>query len=66
MGSVDEADHQVLSRDGPTPTHESPTAAFTKAPAEETRVRATEVAASMCTDGARVAAKSLLDMAGRA
>ncbi|MCX5256469.1 glycosyltransferase [Streptomyces canus] len=53
------------AHDGPTPTYESLTAALTKALAEETRVRATEVAARIRTDGAQVAAELLLDMAGR-
>jgi hypothetical protein len=53
-----------VAHDGPAPTYTSLPAAFTTAPAEDTRRRATGVAAGARTDGARVAAKLLVDLAG--
>lgn len=52
------------AHDGPTPTFESLSAALESALAPETRARAAAVAATIRTDGADVAAKLLLDMAG--
>ncbi|MER7756046.1 glycosyltransferase [Kitasatospora sp. NPDC097643] len=50
------------AHDGPTPTVESLSAALTTALTPETRTRATAVAESFHADGARVAAKLLLEM----
>ncbi|MDJ1134435.1 glycosyltransferase [Streptomyces iconiensis] len=52
------------AHEGPTPTTESLTAALTTALAPGTRARATTVAGTVRTDGARVAARHLLDTAG--
>lgn len=49
------------AHDGPTPTHESLSAALSTALAPETRVRASAVAGAIRTDGTTVAAKRLLD-----
>jgi vancomycin aglycone glucosyltransferase len=49
------------AHDGPTPTFASLSAALGTALAPETRTRATEVAATIRTDGATVAAKLLLE-----
>ncbi|UNO42106.1 glycosyltransferase [Streptomyces sp. MST-110588] len=51
--------------DGRTPTVESLSAALNVALFNETRARAEDVAGTIRTDGARVAAELLLDMAGR-
>lgn len=53
------------AHDGPTPTFESLYAALATALAPETRMRARTVAGAIRTDGATVAAKLLLDTAGR-
>jgi vancomycin aglycone glucosyltransferase len=53
------------AHDGPTPTTESLSAALRKALAPETRARATAVAGTIRTDGAKVAAKRLFDVASR-
>ncbi|MEW2114972.1 glycosyltransferase [Streptomyces sp. NPDC005474] len=53
------------AHDGPTPTFASLSAALGVALALETRERAASVAATIRTDGARVAAKLLLDTVGR-
>ncbi|WP_329223907.1 glycosyltransferase [Streptomyces sp. NBC_01485] len=53
------------AHDGPTPTFASLSAALTTALADETRARATTVAAMIRTDGAEVAAKLLFDVVGR-
>ncbi|MDQ0934184.1 vancomycin aglycone glucosyltransferase [Streptomyces turgidiscabies] len=53
------------AHDGPTPTFASLSAALGVALAPETRERAASVAATVRTDGATVAAKLLLDTAGR-
>lgn len=50
---------------GPTPTVASLSAALGTALTPETRTRAKSVAATIRTDGAQVAAKLLLDLAGR-
>ena len=50
------------AHDGPTPTFESLSAALRTALSPETRARATEVAGTIRTDGATVAAKMLLDV----
>ncbi len=50
------------AHDGPTPTVESLSAALAAALTPETRARATAVAGTIRTDGARVAAKLLLDV----
>lgn len=50
---------------GPTPTVESLSAALAAALSPETRARATAVAGAVRTDGARVAARLLLDAVGR-
>ncbi|WIM94463.1 glycosyltransferase [Actinoplanes oblitus] len=52
--------------DGPAPTLESFSAALTTALAPATRVRAAEVAGTIRTDGAEVAARKLFDVVGRA
>jgi vancomycin aglycone glucosyltransferase len=49
------------AHDGPTPTFESLSAALRTALSPETRARATEVAGTIRTDGATVAAKMLLE-----
>ncbi|GAB7106583.1 glycosyltransferase [Streptomyces phaeofaciens JCM 4814] len=49
------------AHDGPTPTFASLSAALTTALAPATRARASAVAGTLCTDGAAVAAKLLLD-----
>jgi vancomycin aglycone glucosyltransferase len=51
--------------DGPTPTAESLAAALKIALAPETGARAAVVAETVCTDGAELAAKLLLDKIGR-
>ena len=53
------------AHDGPTPTTDSLSAALTISLAPETRARATAVAGKICTDGATVAAKLLLDAVSR-
>ncbi|MEV8098365.1 glycosyltransferase [Kitasatospora sp. NPDC085879] len=53
------------AHDGPAPTVESLSAALRTALTPETRARARAVADTMSTDGASVAAKLLLDVAGR-
>jgi vancomycin aglycone glucosyltransferase len=53
------------AHDGPTPTTESLSAALRKALMPETRARATAVAGTIRTDGAKVAAKRLFDVASR-
>jgi vancomycin aglycone glucosyltransferase len=53
------------AHDGPSPTFESLSAALRTALTPETRARATAVAATVCTDGATVAAKLLLDTVNR-
>ncbi|MEU0830605.1 hypothetical protein [Streptomyces sp. NPDC005969] len=53
------------AHDGPTPTFESLPAALQTALTLGTRARATAVAGTIRTDGATVAAKRLLDSAGR-
>ena len=53
------------AHDGSAPTVESLSAALTTVLAPETRARAQEVAAAVRTDGAMVAAKLLLETAGR-
>ncbi|MGW0336343.1 glycosyltransferase [Streptomyces sp. NPDC003011] len=53
------------AHDGPTPTFESLSAALTTALAPGIRERARTVAAAIRTDGATVAARLLLDAAGR-
>lgn len=53
------------AHDGPTPTTESLSAALKTALTPETAVRARAVAATIRTDGATVAARMLLDVAGR-
>ncbi|SES39504.1 UDP:flavonoid glycosyltransferase YjiC, YdhE family [Streptomyces sp. yr375] len=53
------------AHDGPTPTFASLSAALTTALADETRARATTVAAMIRTDGAEVAARLLFDVVGR-
>ncbi|MFF3690206.1 glycosyltransferase [Streptomyces sp. NPDC002187] len=53
------------AHDGPTPTFESLAAALGTALAPETRARATDVAATIRTDGATVAAKLLLGAISR-
>jgi vancomycin aglycone glucosyltransferase len=50
-----------VAHDGPKPTFESLSAALATALAPETRARATEVAATVRTDGATAAAKLLLE-----
>ncbi|HEV7981237.1 glycosyltransferase [Amycolatopsis sp.] len=50
-----------VAHDGPTPTFESLSAALKSALTDETRARATAVAATIRTDGTTVAAKLLLD-----
>jgi len=50
--------------DGPTPAFESLSAALTTALTPETRAHATAVAGTVCTDGATVAAKLLLEAGG--
>ncbi|WP_332683909.1 glycosyltransferase [Bosea sp. (in: a-proteobacteria)] len=52
------------AHDGPTPSFESLSAALRTALAPETRARAAQVADMIRTDGATVAAKLLLDLAG--
>ncbi|MEV7233065.1 glycosyltransferase [Streptomyces sp. NPDC051020] len=54
-----------VAHDGPTPTFESLSATLQTALTPETRARATAVAGTIRTDGATVAAKLLLDSAGR-
>ena len=54
------------AHDGPTPTTESLSAALRTALTPETRARATAVAGTICTDGATVAARLLLDAVSRA
>ncbi|MBT2442485.1 glycosyltransferase family 1 protein [Streptomyces sp. ISL-36] len=54
-----------VAPEGPTPTTESVSAALKTALAPETHMRATAVAGTIRTDGAAVAAKLLLDTAGR-
>ncbi|MFI9826507.1 glycosyltransferase [Streptomyces sp. NPDC051913] len=54
------------AHDGPTPTYDSLSAALTVALAPETRERARSLAAEIRTDGAAVAAKLLVDVAGPA
>ncbi|MEV4016899.1 glycosyltransferase [Nonomuraea angiospora] len=54
-----------VAHDGPIPTVESLSAALTTALTPETRARARAVAGTIHTDGATVAAKLLLDSAGR-
>ncbi|MFJ5534770.1 glycosyltransferase [Streptomyces sp. NPDC093261] len=53
------------AHDGPTPTVDSLSAALTTALAPETGARARAAAGTIRTDGARLAAKLLLDAAGR-
>ncbi|NUP23816.1 MAG: glycosyltransferase family 1 protein [Streptomyces sp.] len=53
------------AHDGPSPTFESLSAALKVALAPETGTRATDVAATMRTDGAATAAKLLLEAIGR-
>ncbi|GAA2460728.1 glycosyltransferase [Streptomyces macrosporus] len=53
------------AHDGPAPTVDSLSAALATALAPETRARARAVAGAVRTDGAAVAAKLLLDTAGR-
>ncbi|KJY42776.1 glycosyl transferase [Streptomyces sp. NRRL B-1568] len=53
------------AHDGPTPTVDSLSAALTTALTPEIRARARAVAGTIRTDGATVAAKLLLDTAGR-
>jgi vancomycin aglycone glucosyltransferase len=53
------------AHDGPTPTTESLSAALSTALAPETRARATVVAGTIRTDGARMAATLLLDAVSR-
>ncbi|PRX91756.1 glycosyltransferase [Allonocardiopsis opalescens] len=53
------------AHDGPTPTFDSLSAALTPALTPATRARAKSVAGTIRTDGATVAAKLLLDGAGR-
>ena len=53
------------AHDGPTPTFESLSAALRTALTPETRARATAVAATIRTDGAKVAATLLLDQVSR-
>ncbi|MEU0395146.1 glycosyltransferase [Streptomyces sp. NPDC006208] len=53
------------AHDGPTPTFESLSAALKTALTPETRARATDVAGTIRTDGATVAAKRLLDAISR-
>ncbi|MGQ4385560.1 glycosyltransferase [Streptomyces sp. SAS_270] len=53
------------AHDGPSPTLDSLSAALTTALAPATRTRAKAVAGTIRTDGATVAAKLLLDMAGK-
>ncbi|MFG1931219.1 glycosyltransferase [Mycobacterium sp. NPDC048908] len=52
------------AHDGPTPTVETLSAALATALAPQTRARATAVAGLIRTDGAKVAAELLIDMAG--
>ncbi|NUR65113.1 MAG: glycosyltransferase family 1 protein [Streptomyces sp.] len=54
------------AHDGPTPTYGSLSAALTVALAPETRERARSLAAEIRTDGATIAAKLLVDVAGPA
>ncbi|MFI9243729.1 glycosyltransferase [Streptomyces sp. NPDC053086] len=54
------------AHDGPTPTFDSLSAALSTALRPETRARAQTVARTIRTDGPTVAAKLLLDAAGRA
>ncbi|MEU5693895.1 glycosyltransferase [Actinosynnema sp. NPDC020468] len=54
-----------VAHDGPVPTAGSLTAALTTALAPDTRVRAAAVATGVRSDGASVAARLLLDLAGR-
>ncbi|MEV8475818.1 glycosyltransferase [Streptomyces sp. NPDC051173] len=54
------------AHDGPTPAFDSLSAALTTALTPETRARAKALAGTIRTDGATVAAKLLLDAAGRA
>ena len=53
------------AHEGSTPTVESLSAAFTTALAPETRARAQAVAGTIRGDGATVAAKMLLEIAGQ-
>ena len=53
------------AHDGPTPTTDSLSAALTIALAPETCAGATAVAGTICTDGATVAAKLLLNAVSR-
>jgi vancomycin aglycone glucosyltransferase len=53
------------AHDGPTPTTESLSAALSTALTPETRARAAAVAGTIRTDGAKVAAKLLLDAVSR-
>jgi vancomycin aglycone glucosyltransferase len=53
------------AHDGPTPTTESLSAALQTALTPQTRARATAVAGAIRTDGARVAAKLLIDAVSR-
>jgi vancomycin aglycone glucosyltransferase len=54
-----------VAHDGPTPTTESLSAALETALTPETRARATDVAGTIRTDGATVAATLLLDAVSR-
>ena len=54
------------AHDGPTPTYDSLSAALTVALAPETHERARSLAAEIRTDGATIAAKLLVDVAGPA
>ncbi|OLZ65364.1 glycosyl transferase [Streptomyces sp. IMTB 2501] len=54
-----------VAHDGPAPTFNSLSAALSTALTPETRARASGVAGTIRTDGATVAAKLLLDVAGR-
>ena len=54
-----------VAHDGPTPTVESLSAALTEVLAPATRARAESVAGTVRADGATVAAKLLMDEAGR-
>jgi UDP:flavonoid glycosyltransferase YjiC (YdhE family) len=54
-----------VAHDGPTPTSKSLSAALTTVLSAETRARATEVASTIRSDGATVAAKLLVDAISR-